>query len=771
METILKSKEEALKHPFVRKIPWHVWEMAEIFNYRASEAELQRMGGSVESASKPLQPKEKPIKAMLCFIYGHNELSSALLLKAGHRMNCSDSTIAKAALLSGRAELFAETPIMDIRVFNRFGARHCLDHYWAYRYAAKNGDLAMLKHLELRMSARQRCEALVDNSYGAYADAALCGHLPILVYLESHMDDRQKCQVLEYEWCPAHFCAVIGGHLAILVHLESRMNDRQMRKAIKASVYQRAFKHQHSDVLNHLLGHAWVFAYAEQHVREYSENVRPFAQGLIHKWQTAYERFQADHPNDVFNLGENEVELGFYLARHLIRENTPTACEQLGFLLGIPGIANSAHRAVTLDQPNELLRLAMRLSNQSAAEILLTQTPVRELAVQHNYYVGEMRGTELDLHALAQDRESSLRALSKPEKRRILRLKEHYAPLINKLGDVNNLLAIVRNNLHKRYRENPARIVVNEQDTVLPLGWEAFQRLNLQGNDYRQALEAYYQNDDHAALRWLLKPNPWMAGDAAYVRGNAREGRGYSTFEDYQSLIALFWLAASDENTRATDGHTLEGRMDNFIKELALIGRAHNWDRVRFNNTINAIEEYDDLTGDKPSCYSGVKRRLFQSLIGHPLLRPLNEDILEEEIRELARAHFIKCLNSYNLPLLLQVKAALTEGDELNEEQKHAMKSLDIPAARCEAFILSLQAKYAEEWSENYTQYLRNRFSLADGDATHVNQFWLLTDFNALLEQPLQSSVLSPTAVWGLFARAAAQASEFIEHYTGYFNG
>ncbi|CAM2864673.1 hypothetical protein [Legionella worsleiensis] len=558
MEVILDSEQKLREHHYARSIPWYVWRDAQGFNLRANETELKRITEDTENASRPLNPDENPIKAMFCFICGHPGSSREELLKAGRRMNCPDSAIAKASILSGRADLLAQLPGTVVKNFLYWGS-------WAYKYSAANGHLRMLMYLESHMDAgSKKTLELMADAYYVYRNAAANGHLEILVHFESRMDARQQRNALEAANYYAYQNAAANGHLATLVHLESHMNDKQLHGALSANnyyAYRQAFSNQHTDIQNHLLRHASVFAYAEQHVHEFSNSVRHFAKGLIHKWQTDYERFQANHSNGVFDLDENEVKLGFYLARHLIRENTPEACEQLGFLLGIPGIADLAHREITPNQPNELLLLALRLSNRLAVKILFTLPPVRELAEQHNYYARKIRGTKLDLHALVQDRKSSI-------------------------------------------------------------------------------------------------------------------------------------------------------------------------------------------------------------------LRPLNEDILKEEIRKFARTHFINSLiNSHNLPLLLQVKAILTEGGELNDEHKHAMKSLDIPAAQYEAFILSLQAKYAEEWSENYTQFLHNYFRLPDGDATHVKKFWLLTNFNALLEQQPQPSALSFSAVWGFFTRAVAQTSEHIDELTCYFNG
>ena len=92
-----------------------------------------------------------------------------------------------------------------------------------------------------------------------------------------------------------------------------------------------------------------------------------------------------------------------------------------------------------------------------------------------------------------------------------------------------------------------------------------------------------------------------MSPSASYVEVNTENNERWSTFEEYKPLIALLYLAASDKEIEATEGFTPEGRLDAFIKELALLGRAHNWDSTRINPQTGEEEEYDDLEGDKPS--------------------------------------------------------------------------------------------------------------------------------------------------------------------------
>ena len=123
----------------------------------------------------------------------------------------------------------------------------------------------------------------------------------------------------------------------------------------------------------------------------------------------------------VFDVGEEEARCIFYMIRNLIRRgaNNPHMMhDDIVFLLGIPAVKALAAAQINYGSSNELLRLALLLNNRDAAEILLTIPLVRELAEANDYYAGERRG-ELDLRALARDRESSMKGLTQGEQRRL----------------------------------------------------------------------------------------------------------------------------------------------------------------------------------------------------------------------------------------------------------------------------------------------------------------------------------------------------------------
>lgn len=76
-----------------------------------------------------------------------------------------------------------------------------------------------------------------------------------------------------------------------------------------------------------------------------------------------------------------------------------------------------------------------------------------------------------------------------------------------------------------------------------------------------------------------------------------------------------------------TDDHTLEGRLDHFVDELALIGRAHNWDRTRLN-AQGADEERFRLEENKNSVSTYAHAFKFSGLTG--IRELINQPLLTE---------------------------------------------------------------------------------------------------------------------------------------------
>ena len=332
------------------------------------------------------------------------------------------------------------------------------------------------------------------------------------------------------------------------------------------SALSSAVSNRRWNIVAKLLNYPSVFSHADSHYHEYAECMHAFISLKLDILREKKYRAETINPHTVFDIQDrNDVQLCGCIIQTMIRRNDPSLRDDIQFLMNIPAVRKLMKNTRIIDVSNEISCLTSGESN------------------------------------------------------RLNKALAHYQPLIRDLS-IENIFTALYEQLKDNYRTSPAKIKMdNGAILVLPLTWEEFQQLPLTMSERKCALKAYYKHTNHTALRYLSKPNHWMAINASYVEVDSiHQDYRWSTFEEYKPLIALFYLAASDENIPSIDGHTVESRVNNFIKELALIGRAHNWETKDIRGN-----EHDDLQGDKPSCYSGVKRRLFQSVIGHPLLNIL----------------------------------------------------------------------------------------------------------------------------------------------------
>ncbi|MBI5448149.1 MAG: hypothetical protein HY939_05420 [Gammaproteobacteria bacterium] len=666
-------------------------------------------------------------------------------------------------------------------------------HFSAFVSAVSHGHLAVINRLiELAGDKLQDMiqDVIIAQPHAsAFYQAAAGGHLAVINRLVELAGDKLQDMI-----AAGNFSAFVGaashGHLAVINRLVELAGDklqdmiaadnfsalrgaarRESNRLHFSGIYQGAREEARQAVVNRLLSFPAVFAYAETHDEEsrqryfeYSlddqeqaydqRHIHPFVTERLADLHRRRAEFIETYPNAVFDLADSEeVKLCFYMLRNLIRRNDPTLLDEMHFLIEIPAVKTLLHTAVTPAEPNELLRLALAVNNRGAAEILLTIPAVRDLATQNDFYRAENRG-ELDLRALATDSESSMRALSAGEQQRFAQAMARYQPMLIG-GGVDRLMQALRDQLMERYAAHPAEITQESgQRCQLPADWQAFQVLNLTEKERGEALRAYYTHPDHTAWRYLAKPNPWMSADASYINVDpSHPTERWSTFDEYQSLIAMLYLAATDTDPAVapTDEHTIEGRLTHFIAELALIGRAHNWDdtRVKMDKAGHPVldssgkpvrEEYDNQQGDKPSCFSGVKRRLFQSVISHPLLDILTRERVLQEVRDFVRAHFIKAITPSNRA---DLKTAWKNYiSSLEPEDTAPFKALDISPTQQQALQDHLCKKYGAAFSEepHFVREVSEAFEFTQTDPpAHALKFSAMIGLEQLLKTPSAS--------------------------------
>ncbi len=544
-------------------------------------------------------------------------------------------------------------------------------------------------------------------------------------------------------------------------------------------LFQWATANNHPQVIKSALSIPAVFSLIDKYLDTYNKYIIPFVAEKLLDLKEAQLSFEEKNPNGVFDIEDaNESILSFNIIRNLIRRNDSSLFDDLQRLINIPSVNFLLHRAAKFQRDNELLCLALNIRNLDAARLLIAIPAVQVLAEENNYY--KTRPTE--------DSESSIKALSTAEKNFLQRATDHYDVQLKELT-VPVIMDNLRSTLCARYKEKPAQIVSDAGVTIdLPMHWIDFKALELcksgvegQSTEHQRALEAYYQHKDHTAFRYLLKPNPWIHSNASYVNSNGAER--WANFDGYEPLIAMLFLAASDEHIKPCDGCAIGARLEQFINELVFIGRAHNWDvqRVKVDaegkpllNEFGELlmEEYDDLEGDRPSCFSGVKKRLLQSMSGHPLLTFLTPDIVEQKLNELVREHFKAAINLGNRGKFKKAWDDIQDDDLEYEERLTAveiLKELNINPKQQSALIQTMaqflnetyDGQFNEDISLTVVALKRLRLDERDKFATHASEL-SYTNWDACLKVKVihNAATASLLSTMSIFASTTPEPME-----------
>ncbi len=638
-----------------------------------------------------------------------------------------------------------------------------LNEFEAFYLSARDGQLPILERM-IELAPHQLEDMLKANWFAALRFSADKNHIEIFERIFKLMSDK-KIIIRESVWESIFKNAVFKNHLNIInrvaelvpEYIEEILEGEdsyevyhdivgnsfaidvierfiqlapQIQDKMLSSRNFGGFRKAHPAVQAYLLKFPSQFAYAENRMG-YKQIVNQFIQSTLTQKRLEKQEFLALNPADIFNVQDSEQsKLYFYITRHLIRLNLPEVEKDLQFLTNLPSVRR-------LIQENHLIRFAISLNNHRAIEILLRIPDVEHYARTNNFFGYELRDPS-SLRQIANDQESSMRRLSSGEEQRLQEVLKKYEPQIRAIG-IPHIMDELRKTLKKRYESHPAFIEAH-QPMNLPFDWLEFQKLELNSHDRTQALKAYYQHPEHTAFRYLMAPNPWIHPDAEFV--NRIPGGFCSTFEDYQFLIALHYLGAIDESSAPIDDYTMETRLEQFIKELALLGRAHNWDKTRFNPVTEQFEEYDDLEADKPSCYSGVKRRLFQSVRGHILFKLLSMDLIKKELSDFVRSYFINHIHRDNC---VAIDTAWNEvchsGTCSNPE---ALESLNVSKEAQNEFIQHLREKYVNQFDSDlsYLEYIHLKFEITSIFPNHAIRFGGEINLQSILAQKKESMTL-----------------------------
>ncbi len=633
------------------------------------------------------------------------------------------------------------------------------EKYSAFSYAAKKGHLNILKQIYDWATTEQRNEMiLVGASFStfytesfvghkAFEGAIYYGHLDTAEQIYNWATPEQKASLLTAErgYNPVA-SAIHSKNVAILNKLRLWCTDQQFdymlgmvdfSSLLYHAAPERLLHREHANILTFILKNSpAIFSSLDGDI-SYREYISAAILEILEAWLDIH---------TANELSDREATLGFYILRNLIRNNDPDQLRNIHFLINIPAIRNKCHLAIENHsgdgEANELLKLALRNNNQTAAEALMAIPAVYAAAEANNFYEAQTTPGGLNLRTVAGNAESSMRGLDQAEEQILQDVVAEYRDTLMAYGGVDAVFEQLQRMLKDRYEANPATITIGDVTHQLPFGMLALQHFRahhaLTEEQYQQALQAYYQHPDHTAACYLSKPNEFISQHAQYVRVNPTTGERWADYEEFKPLIAYLFLAVIDKNTPPVEGHSFDSRLEHFIRQLASCCREHNWDKSRPKKAADGsimrdeegeimTEEYDDGEPHKPTCRLGTKLRLFYSVQGHRLFCHLTSTTLKEEIREFARAQLTKFFNE--LPLLQHKQViddieAMTMGDGI----KGALLSSNISEDAFKQFKLDMTHKWQEEFSDNagFQRQVNYRLTITS-DESHTSKFfqWL----------------------------------------------
>ena len=585
------------------------------------------------------------------------------------------------------------------------------DSYDVFRWAAEQGHLLMMERLIAFMPAEEVMHMIRADDYDAFRAAASNSHFAAMEQLIALTPPAEVAHMIRSKNYQAFRWMASNSHLAMMERLMAFMPAAEVVHMIRTKdddVFRRADTKGHLAVMERLMLFPEVFAYADE---QFADRASVFVEQFLERLSHRINLFTTANPAGVFDITDmTEARLCFYIMRHLIRQNTAESFEKLELLLTMSGLQHLVHQAVTPHRHNELLLVARQVRNRAAIAYLLTIPAVKAL--------------DQMVH-----RESSMPALTEDEHKRLDNAEKKYQAEMEALGGVPAIIDLIKTELIKRYALAPATVA--QASIELPLAFNQFLEQPLSTTVRAQAFVSYYQHSLHSAYRYLSKPNPWMHPDAEYVLYGP-EGP-YSTYEDHQALIALMYLAVTDKDIPEIDGFSTEVRLDYFFKELAWIGRAHNWDNPKINPDTKELG--DDLAADKPSCTGGVKRRLFQAsfLLHHPLFEMLNASDIDVEVNKIVSAHFMRLITDENVIELSVEWDNIIAG--IPSASPSPLDALNFSAAEEEQHMITITKMFEHRLDGTLKYYLQQRLAV-DWPFHHLaEKFGGVVDLMGMLEQ------------------------------------
>src|SRR5947207_2931936 len=150
--------------------------------------------------------------AWLAIALSHPELELSRLRMIANQLNCNDNDLFQLLTILGNTThltaFVSEQPAPKVLELIKY------DNFSAYRWAAQNGHLEVLKHLESQAPGQIQAMIAADN-FSAYRLAAQKGHLEVLKHLESQAPGQIQAMIAALRFS-AYRLAAQKGHLEVL---------------------------------------------------------------------------------------------------------------------------------------------------------------------------------------------------------------------------------------------------------------------------------------------------------------------------------------------------------------------------------------------------------------------------------------------------------------------------------------------------------------------------------------------------------------------------
>ncbi len=216
-------------------------------------------------------------------------------------------------------------------------------------------------------------------------------------------------------------------------------------------------------------------------------------------------------------------------------------------------------------------------------------------------------------------------------------------------------------------------------------------------------ITACYKHNLHTAIRYLSVPNTWLTTQYGFMDSY----RKCAILEETQiEALWIFWIAASDTSEEMSPREiirvgnrdvqlTVDDRIQTYIDAIAQPARAHNFKTklalgLAKRGDRDATHEVDDLQKDNPSCPDGATKRIYSSLLDHPLAVDINFVYARDMIRELKGMMFNHIYQQINLQNYQEIFDALQSQDK---SYLDFLRQFNLPRAEVETFKNNLKIK------------------------------------------------------------------------------